>query len=475
VLKTIIKKEIQSNILSLRFLICFVTLLVTVAVTSFILTGDYLRKLDEYSQGQTEIDRYLKTYAHFNRVQNVIRPSQPPIPFYSLVRGISSDVNLGEFDDDPLPVMFPLIDLVFIITILMSLIALIFAYDSVSGEKEDGTLKLMLANGFSRSRIILGKIAGGVLTVLIPFSISLVVGLLLIALQPRVVWTGADWGALALIVLGSVLYFAFFYALGVLISSRHHSSPASIMTSLFAWVLLVLIVPNLSPYLASSLSPAPSRIKIGREISRITDTERDDLGGRLEKERLGALVKKYPVLAESLPEAEVKERIAKDPAFREAYQARRREVQAAWDEANRIQGEKKDSIEADLTRREAAQTDLSRWLSMVSPLADFTYLATDLSSTGLRNAAHFDRLEQVFWQAYGDYFKHKLEELQKKDPSTDWWNTAVDMSDMPRFRYQEEALGGRAASTLSAFAVLLSMGLLIFLAAYLSFVRYDVR
>ncbi len=101
-------------------------LLVIVTVTSFILTSDYLKQIDEYSQRQTEIENYMKSYAHFNRVQNVIRPSQPPLPFHSLVRGISSDVNIDEFDDDPLPVMFPLIDLVFIVTILMSLIALIF-------------------------------------------------------------------------------------------------------------------------------------------------------------------------------------------------------------------------------------------------------------------------------------------------------------------------------------------------------------
>jgi ABC-type transport system involved in multi-copper enzyme maturation permease subunit len=56
--------------------------------------------------------------------------------------------------------MFPLVDLVFVVTILMSLVALIFAYDAVSGEKEDGP-KLVLANGVPRHRILLGKVIGG--------------------------------------------------------------------------------------------------------------------------------------------------------------------------------------------------------------------------------------------------------------------------------------------------------------------------
>jgi ABC-type transport system involved in multi-copper enzyme maturation permease subunit len=474
-LKTIIKKELQNNILSFRFLTSLAMLLAIVTVTVFVLTSDYLKKIDEYSQRQTEIQNYMRSYAHFNRVQNVIRPTQPPIPFYSLIRGLSSDVNLGEFDDDPLPVMFPLIDLVFIVTILTSLIALIFSYDSVSGEKEDGTLKLMLGNDLSRSKVILGKVAGGALTLLIPFLLSLIVGLLLIVLQPRVAWTGTDWGALALIVVGAVLYFSFFYALGVFISSRHHSSSASIMTSLFVWVLLVLVVPNLSPYVASFISPTPSRIKVSRETARITDTERDDLGRRLMKERLGELVKRYPVLAGNFTEAEAKERMIKDPAFREAYQARTREVQEAWDEANRIQGEKRDKIEMDLGRREAAQTSLSRYLSMVSPLSDFTYLATDLSSTGIRNLEHFEQIENLFWDAYRDYSRQRIDALQKKDPATDWWNTAVDMSDMPRFHYQEEALVGRIKAVLPSLGVLIAACLLLFISAYFSFIRYDVR
>jgi len=371
--------------------------------------------------------------------------------------------------------MFPLIDLVFVVTILMSLVALIFSYDAVSGEKEDGTLKLMLANEFSRSKVILGKIFGGVLTLLIPFLLSLIVGLLLIALQPRVAWTGADWGALGLIVVGAVFYFGFFYALGVFISSRHHTSSASILTSLFVWVLFVLIVPNLSPYVASFFSPTPSRIKVARETASITDTERDALGRKLMKERLAELVKKYPFLAENISDAEAKERMAKDAAFREAYQARTREVQAAWDEANRIQGDKAEKIMAELGRREAAQTELSRYLSMVSPLADFTYLAADLSSTGARNEAHFVVVSTLFWDAFHDYERQRIDALQNKDPSTDWWNTAVDMSDMPRFRYQEEGLGGRLKAVLPPFAVLISACLLLFIAAYAAFIRYDVR
>jgi len=474
-IRTIIRKEILGNIQSFRFVVTLALLLVVVPVTTFVLTSDYLKKVSDASLRRAETETYLRSYAHFNRISNILQAQMPPLPSESLVRGSSADVNLSEFDDDPLPVMFPLVDLVFVVTILMSLVALIFAYDAVSGEKEDGTLKLMLANGLARPKVILAKIAGGGLTLLVPYVMSLVVGLLVILVHPGVGWSAANWGALGLITVGTILYVMLFYALGVFISARHHASSASIMTSLLVWVLLVLVVPSLSPYIASFLSPTPSRIQVEREAQRLGDTERDDLGRKLEAERIGELVTKYPILAEKLSEADRKRLMERDPAAREALEARRKAVQGAWDEANRIQGEKITALTDAAAQKEEAQTSLSRTISMISPLAVFAYLATDLTSTGISNAAYFERLRRVWDKAFGEYERKKLVELQAKDPATDWWNTAVDMSDRPRFEFREERLGARVQAALPGFILLLGYGLVFFVLAYVSFLGYDVR
>ena len=474
-IRTIVRKEIQANIVSFRFVVTLALLLVVVPVTTFVLTNDYLKKVGDASLRQAETETYLRSYGHFNRIGNILKAAEPPIPFNTLVRGLSADVNMAEFDDDPLPVMFPLVDLVFVVAILISLVALIFAYDAVSGEKEDGTLKLTLANGLARPKVILAKVTGGGLTLLVPFVLSLVIGLLVILVHPGVDWKGADWLALALITLGTALYVMFFYGLGVFISSRHHSSSASIMTSLLVWVLLVLVVPSLSPYIASFLSATPSRIKVDREVGRLSDTERDDLGRKLQAERLRDLIAKYPVLAERMSEADKKRLMERDPVAREAFEAERKATQGAWDEANRIQGGKIEDIRKAASLKEEAQTRLSRLISMASPLSVFTYLATDLSSTGLRNEAHFGRVGAVWDQAFGAYQRRKIADLQAKDPATDWWNTPVDMSDRPRFVYTEEALGGRVEAALPGFLLLLGYGLVFFALAYVSFLSYDVR
>lgn len=473
---TLIAKEMRAHLLSFRFLASFAILFVLVVVTAAVLTGDYVRKLDEYSQRQAELDRYLRSYAHFNRIGGVIQPAQPPVPFQALVRGLTADVNMESFDNDPLPVMFPLIDLTFIVTILMSLIALILTYDAVSGEKEDGTLKLMLANSLPRARIVLAKAAAAILTLAGPLVIALAAGMIVVMLHQRVDWTGANWGALGLIVVGAILFSGVFALIGILVSSVHRSSASSIMTSLFIWTLLVLVIPNLSPYVASFLSPAPSRIKIARETARLTDVDRDDLGRKLQADYQAQVLKEHPVLAERLSEAEVKRRVAEDPDYRKAFEANRAAGERAWNEANRIQRAKAGELEEDLRKKEEAQTDLARVLSMVSPLADFAYLATDLSSTGTQNQIHFGTLAGLWSQAfYRDYRPKKVEEVRAKDPTADAWNTPVDMTDAPRFRYTEEGLEGRVQAALPPLAVLLGYGVVLFAAATVAFIRTDVR
>ncbi len=476
-LGTFIEKEIRGHILSFRFLAIFVLLLVVVPVTALILTNDTLRRQDEYSRRQADIQEYLAHYAHFNRLQNVVAPSEPPLPFQALVRGLSDEAGLDTFYNDPLPVMFPLIDLTFIVTILLSLAALILSYDALSGEREDGTLKLMLANGVPRFKIVLGKILGGVGVLAVSFVVALALGMILLLLNPRLGWKGSDGIALIVIVIAAILFIGFFYGLGVLISSRHASSASSILTGLFAWVLFVLVVPNLSPYIASLLRPAPSAIKIKREANRLQDVERDELGNKLSKERQAAVIKERPVLEGigRMSEAEIKERIRRDPAFGGAYEIYRKEIEGAWAEANRIQNAKADVLEKDLERKEAAQTKLSKNLSMISPMAAFSYLATDLSNTGLMDRAHFNVIAEAWWRDYGEYMRRKTAEMTRVNPTVDIWNTAVDVRDMPRFVFKEEALGDRLSGVLGLLGLLAGLALMVFLAGVLSFNKADVR
>ena len=102
-------------------------------------------------------------------------------------------------------------------------------------------------------------------------------------------------------------------------------------------------------------------------------------------------------------------------------------------------------------------------------------MATDLTSTGLRDQAHFTLIRRLWERSYWDYVQARVAALQKTDPAVDWWNTAVDVSDMPRFQYKEEDLASRLKGVLLPLGILMAMAVAAFGAAYVSFVKYDVR
>jgi ABC-type Na+ efflux pump permease subunit len=77
---------------------------------------------------------------------------------------------------------FGKLDFVFIIQMVASLIVLLFASDLIAGEKEMGTLRAILSNSVPRHTILLGKLAGGFLTVWIPFVTTFVLGMVFLGL-----------------------------------------------------------------------------------------------------------------------------------------------------------------------------------------------------------------------------------------------------------------------------------------------------
>ena len=474
-MKTLIKKEILNHLLSFRFLVTLVLLLIVVPATVVVLSNDTLRGREEYSRRQGEIERYMEKYAHFNRVHNIVAPSLAPLPFHALIRGISAEINQEEFDNDPLPQVFPLTDFTWIINVLMSLAALIFSYDSLCGEREEGTLKLLLSHSVSRASVVFSKLVGGLIALAVPLTASLLLGALWIALTAKLGWTIREWLALGVILVASLLYILFFYTLGLFLSCRHESSSSSILTALFVWVFFILVVPALSPYVASFLSPTPSRIKLDRELSRIYDTDRDELGRKLTQEVRKKMQEQYPILLQRLSPEEEKRRIASDPEYSQAYKRLTEETAKAWAEANRIQGAKAEKLEKEQERKEKVQTKLSVALSLFSPLSAFTYVATELSSTGINNDDRFVFLREKWHEEFEAYRDKRMALLRAQDPQKDWWNTPVKMDDRPRFVFRELSLRERVKNAALPLFLLFLLDLVVMVAAVRSFLGYDVR
>ena len=165
---TFIKREFLNNIFNFRFSVSLLLYVILTISSIVILTFQYQKEMKDYSNRMSLQDDFLNNYAHSNRMDGMITPQKPPEQFRPLIIGITRDADLGSFDDNPLPVLFPYLDFMFIVTIIMSLMAILFSYDSVTGEREKGTLKLIVATSVSRVNIIFGKWIGGLGSLLIP-------------------------------------------------------------------------------------------------------------------------------------------------------------------------------------------------------------------------------------------------------------------------------------------------------------------
>jgi len=253
-LKTIIAREFLNNILNLRFMIGLVLCIIVTVACIMILAHDYRQEMKDYNTRMNLQDEILDNYAKANRhrLLGMLRPQKPPERFRPLIIGIPGNEDLGFFDYNPLPILFPPLDFLFIVTIIMSLLAILFSYDAIAGERQIGTLRLVISNSISRTKVLFGKFIGGSASLLIPFILALLVGVLYINLNPNIQWDGSAWVELALLTAASITFITLFYLLGLMISTFSKYSAISILNCLFLWVLLILVIPNVCPYISAT-------------------------------------------------------------------------------------------------------------------------------------------------------------------------------------------------------------------------------
>ena len=141
--------------------------------------------------------------------------------------------------------IFSSIDIVFIFEVVLSLLALIFAYDALAGERERGTLRLVLTHPIRRGHILLAKYISAMLCLLVPLLMSLLLAVILLTTSTSISLSTADFLRMGGIVLSSLMYLSVFYLIGLLISSVTRRTSTALMLSMFVWGFLVLVYPNM--------------------------------------------------------------------------------------------------------------------------------------------------------------------------------------------------------------------------------------
>ncbi|UCE38953.1 MAG: ABC transporter permease subunit, partial [Thermoplasmata archaeon] len=407
--------------------------------------------------------------------------------------GIPGKEELESIDDNPLPVIFPPFDFLFIVTIIMSLLAILFSHDTITGERQSGTLRLVIANSISRTMILFGKFIGGIASLLIPFMLSLLVGALYISVNPAFQWDGSAWAEFALLTAASITFITLFYLLGLTVSTFSRYSSTSVLNCLFLWVLLILVIPNVCPYISAQLYRIPS-IQETKRKERETEVISIEVGKKLLKEVVNKFKLKYGTLfAEfesmefggigsfflgrgAVPEQKkaAQQRAEADPEFKAMLDAFSKEHYKVIREVERIRNEFDNTVWKDLYRKAAVQTKLAKNLACISPFANFVYIARDLTGTGLRSLKYFEKTKAEYKRQLLSYVMSKRREETKKNPEVGR-HSWVDISDLPRFEFKEEALKDKLNAVLPYWGILVLFNVVFFAAAFAGFMRYDVR
>ncbi len=178
-------------------------------------------------------------------------------------------------------------DLAFVLIYIFPLFLIAISYNLISGEREAGTLALLLSNPISERTITLIKIAFRWLFSLGIATLLLVLAMFVCSLKPDTTF----WMWLLTV----ALYFAFWFGLIFFISNLKRTSSFNAFSLLGTWIVFVVIIPALINIYLSSAYAAPPRNDltqaIRREFYKIWDNY-DDTSYRYESSV--KLAQKYP-------------------------------------------------------------------------------------------------------------------------------------------------------------------------------------
>ena len=469
----IIRKEIHDNVLNVRFVgACLVSIILIIS-SIVVLSESYTSELRDYQSRVIAQDQFIDQYGHSNRISWMSQLMREPSHYRPLVAGIDREAAEQNFVSNPIPVLLPRLDFVAIVTIIVSLMAILFSYNAISGEREDGLLKLMLSTSVSRGTIIVGKFIGGNISLLVPFTIGVLCGLVYMALNPALQLQTMDLNVFLLLLIASFLYISAFYAASLFCSTRSQTSNEAILKSLYAWILFVLLVPNISPSIAAQVYGIPSATQMDQDVFRITSEERDKI---INQRQQIMLQKEYPdiVAARGLNQQEMQSKLNSDPAFRERYALYSKAYDEMVVQVNKEQQEQAKQILLDFANRSGHQEKLARVFASFSPFSNYVFIATDLTETGIDADDRWESLASSYEKELQS-FTHKKYELEKQKNPAFTSNDYLDLRDRPRFHYQPPGIGERADLVMLPFGLLLGFVVLFVGAAVVSFLKYDVR
>ncbi len=471
---TIVAKEIRHQLYSATFAYSFAAVAVLIVLTFALAAGNFH---DSQSRYEAALAENLKRYEGMTDWYRVREASimLPPQPLALLVSGVSNDIGRkidvtpggapvaygSRYGDEPIFAVFQTLDLLFIFLVVFSLFAVLLGYNSICGEREQGTLKLALSGTVTRSTLLMGKATGALLALGSALTIALLVGILLFPLL-RVPLSGTDWIRAAVICLIGLLFFAVWLILSIGVSAVVRRPSSSFLVLLIIWIVSLLVIPRVAVVASNYLSDVPS---VDEVDSRMASYRRD-----VNLEQRDALASYQG------PSTELTE----DPMAGVMH------FQEYMDSINQIATQRTQEQWARLTEeRDNASREremLALTLSRISPAACLTLAASHVAGTELSLKHRFH--EQA--DAYEDIFSSFLTEKTGMTMgggmmfiiATDddqQVEELIDPSEIPEFSFQSPQLAESMTTAGIDIGLLGMFGLLFILGGVVAFRNYDVR
>ncbi len=496
-LKTLIGRELLDNLMTFRFAAVLLITLLLVVANTVVLIQDYEQRLESYNDAVKMHDTQLRKAKTYSMMYLFVDRAPNPLSIFN----VGLDKRLGNLmgiwhgfvptlwdaqmhgTDNPFIAFFSSIDIVFVFEVILSLMGLIFAYDAIAGERERGTLHLVLAQPIGRGQILLAKYISAMACLLVPLVLSLLFALLL--LTRSIPLSTADFLRIAGIVFTSFAYLSLFYLIGLLISVATRRTGTALMLAMFVWGFLILVYPNL---IRATVNPG-GNIQAGmktaqNQIQQILNEHEQECQKFLENEIIAAETSEFskafglyndtyldPVTLTSYIEnvnfiSAIPSKFEKDVPLAKRYydfveRLTIRTIEKTW----RI---RKQALENIFVR----QATMDRILLRLSPVGIYdaatqAWAGTDLS--GLR----------IFFEAARQYRRVIIDYFYAKDAfaSREWFvadKGAVDWSTLPQFTFERRDVGTNAKRALPDLFLLLIGNLVLFMGIVLIFIKSEV-
>jgi ABC-type transport system involved in multi-copper enzyme maturation permease subunit len=330
---------------------------------------------------------------------------------------------------------------------LLSFITLLFAFDAISGEKEERTLALVFSNAVPRRIVLAGKLAGIITVVGCIQLIGIIISLLILTISGKVLIDGVYLMETVGFIILSLLLITIFAIFGLFSSVVTRYSNISLLISLCFWLIVAVVIPNTSVFWAKKLFPIPTAVQVEAAMNE----EKDDIN-------------------KNAPEGSWSS--SWDPFFP------RHELRAN-NLTNLMNAEKrhKDAYYQQMFR----QFENTRSFTVISPIAQFDYINEAFLGGGyLRFRKNWDDL-RVFQAQFLQWFK----DIDAKDSeSPHWYNPdealstskkPIEVDQIPRYQEQIAPFAQRIQFVTPFLIAMIVTIAILFSACFYFFVRYDVR